>query len=83
MTGMISRRSRYPFDETVARLLSDIQSRGATVFAVVDHAGAAADVGLAMPPTKVLIWYLSGTDRWRHQSEPPQPPLEISACLTG
>ena len=54
--GLVSRRSRYPFDETVARLTSDIESRGARLFAVIDHAGEAQRVGLAMPPTKVLVF---------------------------
>jgi len=54
--GIVSRRSRYPFDDTVSRLIGAIQSRGATLFSVVDHAGEAARVGLIMPPTKLLIF---------------------------
>lgn len=54
--GVAVRRSRYRFDETVARLTSAIESKGATVFTVIDHAGEAARVGLAMSPTKVLIF---------------------------
>src|SRR6185437_3291700 len=56
MNGIATRRSRYPFDETVARLRTEVESKGGTVFAVIDHAGEAARVGLTMPPTKVLIF---------------------------
>lgn len=56
INGMATRRSRYAFDETVTRLLTEIESKGATVFAVIDHAGEAARVGLTMPPTKLLIF---------------------------
>jgi uncharacterized protein (DUF302 family)/extradiol dioxygenase family protein len=54
--GIVRRRSRYAFDDTVSRLTSAIESKGATLFAVVDHAGEAARVGLSMPPTKLLIF---------------------------
>jgi uncharacterized protein (DUF302 family) len=56
MNGIATRRSRYPFDETVARLVTEVESKGATVFAVVDHAGEAARVGFTMRPTKLLIF---------------------------
>lgn len=56
MNGMTSRRSRFSLDETLQRLRSAIESKGATVFAVIDHAGEAARVGLAMPPTQLLIF---------------------------
>ncbi|HTT03650.1 MAG TPA: DUF302 domain-containing protein [Steroidobacteraceae bacterium] len=55
-SGIVTRRSRYAFDETLQRLRSAIEARGATVFAVVDHAGEAARVGLTMAPTTVLIF---------------------------
>jgi len=54
--GIATSRSRYSFDETVARLMTEVKSKGATVFAVIDHAGEAARVGLTMPPTKLLIF---------------------------
>jgi uncharacterized protein (DUF302 family) len=56
MNGISTHRSRYSFDDTLTRLVSAIQSRGATVFAVIDHAGEAARVGLRMPATKVVIF---------------------------
>jgi uncharacterized protein (DUF302 family) len=40
----------------VDRLKNILQSRGITLFAVIDHSGEAAKVGLKMPPTKLLIF---------------------------
>jgi uncharacterized protein (DUF302 family) len=48
--------SRYSFADTVARLRSAIESKGLRIFAVIDHRAAAESVGLAMPPTTVLIY---------------------------
>ena len=47
--------SRGP-DETLRRLEDAINSRGMTVFARIDHAAAAAEVGLRLRPTTVLIF---------------------------
>lgn len=55
-SGLVTRRSRYAFDETLQRLRSAIEARGATVFVVIDHGGEAARAGLTMSPTKVLIF---------------------------
>ncbi len=54
--GICACRSRYSFEETVARLTAEVNSKGATLFAIIDHAGEAARVGLTMPPTKLLIF---------------------------
>jgi uncharacterized protein (DUF302 family) len=37
-------------------LLSILHTKGITVFAVVDHSGEAAKVGLEMPATKLVIF---------------------------
>jgi len=42
--------------ETVARLTQLVASKGLTLFAVIDHSGGAADVGLEMPDTKLIIF---------------------------
>ena len=47
--------SRGP-DETLRRLEDAITSRGMTVFARIDHTAAAAEVGLGLRPTTVLIF---------------------------
>ena len=38
------------------RLETILQSKGVKLFALVDHSGEAAKVGLKMPPTKLLIF---------------------------
>jgi uncharacterized protein (DUF302 family)/uncharacterized membrane protein YidH (DUF202 family) len=54
--GIITRPSNHSVDETVARLEALLQGKGVTLFALVDHSGEAAKVGLTMPPTKLLIF---------------------------
>ncbi|MEO8714016.1 MAG: DUF302 domain-containing protein [Acetobacteraceae bacterium] len=54
--GLISHPSPYPVGETLDRLESMLRSKGVTVFARIDHAAAAAGVGLAMHPAQVLIF---------------------------
>jgi uncharacterized protein (DUF302 family) len=48
--------SRHSVDDTVDRLQRFLQSKGVTLFALVDHGGEARKVGLAMRPTKLLIF---------------------------
>lgn len=54
--GLIQLRSRYSFDETVQRLQAAFADKGLQIFAIIDHSGEAAKVGLSMPPTKVLVF---------------------------
>jgi uncharacterized protein (DUF302 family) len=54
--GLIRIPSRYSVDETVQRLQSTFAAKGLQVFALVDHSGEAAKVGLEMRPTKLLIF---------------------------
>lgn len=54
--GFIVRASRHDAKETMDRLAAAVAKRGATVVARVDHAAAAAAVGLALAPTDVLIF---------------------------
>ena len=56
LEGIESCRSRYSVDETVSRLESMLRARQVTLFCVVDHSGEAAKAGLAMRPTKLLIF---------------------------
>lgn len=48
--------SAYSFDETVSKLENGIKEKGMTIFTVIDHAQAAKNAGLTMPPTKVIIF---------------------------
>jgi len=54
--GLISKPARYPLEETLRRMQDWLCAHGATVFALVDHSGEAAKVGMTMPPTKLLIF---------------------------
>ena len=49
-------RSAGSFDATVRRLSDAIEGAGLTLFASIDHAANARQVGLAMPPATVLIY---------------------------
>jgi uncharacterized protein (DUF302 family) len=54
--GIVDKPSPYPVDLTVEKLEGLLQSRGATLFAVIDHSGEAHKVGMHMRPTKLLIF---------------------------
>jgi uncharacterized protein (DUF302 family) len=54
--GIIDRASNHSVDETLDRLRGVVQSRGLTLFALVDHSGEAEKVGMKMPPTKLVIF---------------------------
>jgi len=54
--GIVSIPSNHSVDETVDRLKNILQSKGVTLFAVIDHSGEAEKVGMKMPPTKLLIF---------------------------
>jgi uncharacterized protein (DUF302 family) len=54
--GIIHRPSNHSVDETVDRLKKILEEKGVVLFALVDHSGEAAKVGLSMPQTKLLIF---------------------------
>jgi uncharacterized protein (DUF302 family) len=54
--GIVKIPSRRSVDETVDKLKATLESKGATLFALIDHSGEAAKAGLKMPPTKLLIF---------------------------
>jgi uncharacterized protein (DUF302 family) len=54
--GLITIRSGHGPKDTIARLESEVQAKGMKVFARIDHAAAAAEVGLSLRPTEVLIF---------------------------
>src|SRR6476659_6364458 len=54
--GLIDIPSNHSVDETVEKLKGVLQAKGVTLFALVDHSGEAAKVGMKMRPTKFLIW---------------------------
>ena len=54
--GIIDRASSHSVDQTVEKLKKILQSKGVTLFALVDHSGEAEKVGMKMHPTKLLIF---------------------------
>jgi uncharacterized protein (DUF302 family) len=54
--GFAHKRSPLPVTETVKQLSDAIREAGATLFAVVDHSGEAARVGLSLRDTKLVIF---------------------------
>lgn len=54
--GLITLQSHYQPRETMQRLEAAVKAKGMTVFAHIDHAAAAAEVGLTLRPTDLLIF---------------------------
>ena len=54
--GIIDRASNHSVDQTVDRVKNILQSKGITLFALIDHSGEAKKVGMNMLPTKLLIF---------------------------
>ena len=56
MDGLTTIRSRFGPKETMDRLQAEIRAKGMTVFARIDHAAGAAEVGLTLRPTELIIF---------------------------
>jgi uncharacterized protein (DUF302 family) len=54
--GLTTIRSSYGPEETMNRLEAEVRAKGLTVFAHIDHAAGAAEVGLPLRPTDLLIF---------------------------
>lgn len=54
--GLTTIESQYGPAVTAERLATEIRSRGSTLFATIDHAAGAADAGLPLRPTILLIF---------------------------
>jgi len=54
--GIVKIRSAYGMDETIARLKQDIADKGIMLFTVVDQAKLAADAGIKLRPSSLLIF---------------------------
>ena len=48
---VVTKASPHSVEDTIASLTAIVADRGLTLFAVIDHSGAAAEV-----PLKVLVW---------------------------
>jgi uncharacterized protein (DUF302 family)/uncharacterized membrane protein YidH (DUF202 family) len=54
--GIIDKLSNHSVDQTVEKLKNILQSKGVTLFALVDHSGEAEKVGMKMRSTKLLVF---------------------------
>jgi uncharacterized protein (DUF302 family) len=54
--GIVNKPSKHSVDDTLGKLQNILQAKGIAVFALIDHSGEAAKVGMKMRPTKLLIF---------------------------
>ena len=54
--GLTTMRSSYGPKDTMNRLAGEVKAKGMTVFARIDHAAGAAELGLSLRPTELLIF---------------------------
>lgn len=52
----MTKRSRYSFSDTIAKLTKAMADGGNTIFATIDQASAAKDVGLTLRPTTLIVF---------------------------
>jgi len=56
MEGLITVQSKIGPKETMDRLETEVKAHGMSVFARIDHAALAAEVGLTLRPTKLIVF---------------------------
>jgi uncharacterized protein (DUF302 family) len=54
--GIVNKPSQHSVDDTLDKLQNILEAKGIPVFALIDHSGEAAKVGMKMRPTKLLIF---------------------------
>jgi uncharacterized protein (DUF302 family) len=54
--GLITVSSSFGPEETMKRMEAEVRATGMTVFARIDHAAGAAEAGLPLRPTDLLIF---------------------------
>jgi uncharacterized protein (DUF302 family) len=54
--GLITVASAAPVGETIDRLVETVTAAGMSVFARIDHAAGAAEVGMELRPTEVVLF---------------------------
>ncbi len=54
--GIVDLQSAHSVEDTVATLRNILDSKGITLFALVDHSEEAQKAGMTMRPTKLLIF---------------------------
>jgi uncharacterized protein (DUF302 family) len=56
MQGLTTIQSSFGQKATMDRLEAEIRSKGLAIFAKIDHAAGAAEVGLTLRPTSLIIF---------------------------
>jgi len=56
MEGLTTIPSRFGPKDTMDRLVAEISAKGMSVFARIDHAAGAAQVGLTLRPAELIIF---------------------------
>ena len=54
--GMVTLESRHDVDATAERLLGALDEAGMNVFGDVPHSDGAADAGMELPPTRLIMF---------------------------
>ncbi len=54
--GIVNKPGSHSVDQTVEKLEAILRAKDVALFALVDHSGEAAKVGMKMHPTKLLIF---------------------------
>jgi uncharacterized protein (DUF302 family) len=54
--GIVKARSAYPYADTIARLKNDIADKGIKFFAEIDQTRLAADAGVKLQPSTLLVF---------------------------
>ena len=54
--GVVKVRSAYSVDETIARIRKDIADKGIMFFQAIDQAKLAADAGITLRPSTLLVF---------------------------
>jgi uncharacterized protein (DUF302 family) len=54
--GVVRIRVDYPLPETITRMKEDIAAKGIMMFSTIDQAKLAADVGIALRPSTLLVF---------------------------
>ena len=55
-SGLVKVRSAYGVDETIARIRKDIADKGIMFFSAVDQSNLAADAGIKLRPSTLLMF---------------------------
>jgi uncharacterized protein (DUF302 family) len=56
VVGVITKASPFSLEQTLGRMVETVRAHGLSLFAQIDHARNAAEVGLSMPAAHVLIF---------------------------